>query len=64
VVKSQVIPATTQLFTPNWIIKCMVQNSLGAQWLATYPASAPAGELYGLDIDERAAQLTCFALMM
>jgi hypothetical protein len=30
----------------------------------TYPASAPAGEFYGLDIDERAAQLTCFALMM
>jgi len=137
VVKSEDIPAATQLFTPNWIVKYMVQNSLGAQWLATYPSSAlkeqmeyyiePAEQtdevkaqlaaitpdalnpeeitlidpacgsghilveayelfkaiyqergyqqreipqlileknLYGLDIDERAAQLTSFALMM
>lgn len=40
VVKSEDIPAATQLFTPNWIVKYMVQNSLGAQWLATYPGSA------------------------
>lgn len=39
VVKSEDIPAATQLFTPNWIVKYMVQNSLGAQWLATYPGS-------------------------
>lgn len=39
VVKSADIPAATQLFTPNWIVKYMVQNSLGAQWLATYPDS-------------------------
>ncbi len=137
VVKSEDIPAATQLFTPNWIVKYMVQNSLGAQWLATYPNSKlkeqmdyyiePAEQtdevqaqlkaitptslnpeeltlidpasgsghilveayelfkaiylergyrqrdvaklileknLYGLDIDERAAQLTGFALMM
>lgn len=137
VVKSEDIPAATQLFTPNWIVKYMVQNSLGAQWLATYPGSSlksqmdyyiePAEQtdevnaqlaaitpsslnpeeltlidpasgsghilveaydlfktiylergyrqrdvaklileknLFGLDIDERAAQLTGFALMM
>ena len=137
VVKSEDIPAATQLFTPNWIVKYMVQNSLGAQWLSTYPDSALKGQmayyiepaeqtdkvkaqltaitpdalnpeeltlidpacgsghilveayelfkviylergyqqrqipqlileknLYGLDIDERAAQLTSFALMM
>lgn len=39
VVQSADIPAATQLFTPNWIVKYMVQNSLGAQWLATYPDS-------------------------
>ena len=39
VVKSEDIPAATQLFTPNWIVKYMVQNSLGHQWLATYPDS-------------------------
>jgi len=137
VVKSEDIPAATQLFTPNWIVKYMVQNSLGAIWLATYPDSPlkdtmefyiePAEQppevqaqlaaitpesldpealtlidpacgsghilveaydllkaiylergylqreipllileknLFGLDIDERAAQLTSFALMM
>ena len=137
VVASEDIPAATQLFTPNWIVKYLVQNSLGAQWLATYPHSSireqmdyyiePAEQtdevkaqlksitpstlnsealtlidpasgsghilveayelfraiylergyrqrdvaqlileknLFGLDIDERAAQLTGFALMM
>ncbi len=39
VVKSEDIPAATQLFTPNWIVKYMVQNSLGRKWLATYPGS-------------------------
>ncbi len=137
VLASEDIPAATQLFTPNWIVKYLVQNSLGAQWLATYPHSSireqmdyyiePAEQtdevkaqlksitpstlnsealtlidpasgsghilveayelfraiylergyrqrdvarlileknLFGLDIDERAAQLTGFALMM
>jgi hypothetical protein len=45
VVKSEDIPAATQLFTPNWIVKYMVQNSLGAQWMATYPESALRGEM-------------------
>lgn len=40
VVKSEDIPAATQLFTPNWIVKYLVQNSLGRQWLATYPSSS------------------------
>lgn len=40
VVKSEDIPAATQLFTPNWIVKYLVQNSLGRQWLQTYPDSA------------------------
>ena len=39
VVKSEDIPAATQLFTPNWIVKYLVQNSVGRQWLATYPTS-------------------------
>ena len=37
--KTEDIPAVTQLFTPNWIVKYLVQNSLGAKWLATYPSS-------------------------
>ena len=39
VVKSEDIPAATQLFTPNWIVKYLVQNSVGAYWLGTYPES-------------------------
>ena len=39
VVKSEDIPAATQLFTPNWIVKYLVQNTLGRQWMATYPQS-------------------------
>ena len=45
VVKSEDIPAATQLFTPNWIVKYMVQNSLGANWLATYPESPLKGQM-------------------
>jgi len=37
--KTEDIPAVTQLFTPNWIVKYLVQNSLGAKWLGTYPSS-------------------------
>ena len=45
VVKSEDIPAATQLFTPNWIVKYLVQNSVGRQWLATYPNSDLKGKM-------------------
>lgn len=38
--KSEDIPAVTQLFTPNWIVKYLIQNSLGAKWMRTYPTSS------------------------
>jgi len=38
--KTEDIPAVTQLFTPKWIVKYLVQNSLGAKWMATYPSSS------------------------
>lgn len=31
------IPAVTQLFTPDWIVKYMVENSLGRLWLDSHP---------------------------
>ena len=31
-VPSQDIPAVTQLFTPHWIVRYMVENSLGRRW--------------------------------
>jgi hypothetical protein len=39
VVKSEDIPAATQLFTPNWIVKYMVQNSVGRLWMMANPES-------------------------
>nr|WP_313423711.1 BREX-1 system adenine-specific DNA-methyltransferase PglX [Moraxella sp.] len=39
VVASEDIPAATQLFTPNWIVQYMVQNSVGRQWLQSHPYS-------------------------
>lgn len=39
VVKSEDIPAATQLFTPNWIVQYMVQNSVGRLWLMANPGS-------------------------
>ncbi|EBQ4102574.1 BREX-1 system adenine-specific DNA-methyltransferase PglX, partial [Salmonella enterica] len=45
VVKSEDIPAATQLFTPNWIVQYLVQNSVGRQWLQTYPESPLKGKM-------------------
>lgn len=57
-VKPEDIPAATQLFTPNWIVKYMVQNSLGAQWLATYPDSPIKAQMeYYLEPAEQTAEV-------
>ncbi|QOQ80604.1 MULTISPECIES: BREX-1 system adenine-specific DNA-methyltransferase PglX [Comamonas] len=44
VVKSEDIPAATQLFTPNWIVQYLVQNSVGRLWLMANPSSTLASE--------------------
>ncbi|WKT71814.1 BREX-1 system adenine-specific DNA-methyltransferase PglX [Acinetobacter variabilis] len=44
VVKSEDIPAATQLFTPNWIVKYLVQNSVGRLWMMAQPESTLASE--------------------
>ena len=128
-VKKEDIPAATQLFTPNWIVRYMVDNSLGRLWMLNNQSSTVKADmeyyiqpesmeteflkinspeeislidpacgsghilvyafdllfkiyeehgyigrdipalilkhnLYGIDIDKRAAQLAAFALMM
>lgn len=128
-VKKEDVPAATQLFTPDWIVQYIVDNSLGKFWMERNPNSNLADKLqflvvprdgfsvvednvapdtirymdnsmgsghflvyafdvlmeiyrslgwrdrdaaqnivkfnlYGLDIDERAAQLAYFAVMM
>ena len=45
VVKSADIPAATQLFTPNWIVKYLVQNSVGRLWLQANPGSTLASQM-------------------
>ena len=44
------IPAATQLFTPDWIVRYMVENSLGRLWVESHPNDAlKSGWKYYLD---------------
>lgn len=55
--KKNEIPYATQLFTPDWIVKYMVENSLGRYWVehngdgALYPSDNlyPSDDLYPSD---------------
>ena len=38
-ISAENIPAATQLFTPRWIVRYMVENTLGKLWLSFKPAS-------------------------
>ncbi|MBA4173776.1 MAG: class I SAM-dependent DNA methyltransferase, partial [Hyphomicrobium sp.] len=39
------IPAATQLFTPHWIVRYLVENSLGRLWLLNRPGSKLAEQM-------------------
>ncbi len=39
------IPAATQLFTPHWIVRYLVENSLGRLWLLNRPNSGLAAHM-------------------
>lgn len=39
------IPAATQLFTPHWIVRYLVENSLGRLWLLNRPQSKLAAKM-------------------
>ena len=39
------IPAATQLFTPHWIVRYLVENSLGRLWLLNNPTSKLAQQM-------------------
>ena len=48
------IPAATQLFTPDWIVRYMVENSLGRLWVEGHPDDAlKAGWKYYLEEAEQ-----------
>ena len=38
------IPAATQLFTPDWIVRYLVQNTVGRLWMQNHPDSQLAKE--------------------
>ena len=39
-VTKELIPTLTQVFTPDWIVRYMAENSIGRLWLESYPNSA------------------------
>ncbi len=52
------IPAATQLFTPDWIVHYMVENSLGRLWLEGHPNDALKSEWkYYLDEAEQETEV-------
>ena len=52
------IPAATQLFTPDWIVRYMVENSLGRLWLEGHPnAELRGGWKYYLDEAEQESEV-------
>jgi hypothetical protein len=50
------IPAATQLFTPHWIVRYLVDNSLGRLWMLNRPSSCLVDQMdyYIAPIDEEA----------
>lgn len=48
------IPAATQLFTPHWIVRYLVENSLGRLWMLNHPESRLVDKMdyYITPIDE------------
>ena len=48
------IPAATQLFTPHWIVRYLVENSLGRLWMLNHPASRLVDQMdyYIATVDE------------
>ena len=48
------IPAATQLFTPHWIVRYLVENSLGRLWMLNRPSSRLVDQMdyYIAPVDE------------
>ena len=48
------IPAATQLFTPHWIVRYLVENSVGRLWMLNHPESSLVDQMdyYFAPVDE------------
>lgn len=38
-IRKEEIPAATELFTPSWIVRWIIENSLGRYWIRMHPSS-------------------------
>ena len=49
------IPAATQLFTPHWIVRYLVENSVGRLWMLNHPSSRLVEQMdyYIAPVDEQ-----------
>lgn len=45
VVTKDLIPTLTQVFTPDWIVRYMAENSVGRIWMESYPDSPLRSEM-------------------
>ena len=54
------IPAATQLFTPHWIVRYLVENSLGRLWMLNHPQSRLVDQMdyYIAPVDDETDFLT------
>ena len=53
-IRKEDVPAATQLFTPDWIVRYMVENSLGRLWIEGHPnEELESGWKYYLDEAEQ-----------
>ncbi|PPH10481.1 restriction endonuclease [Rathayibacter sp. AY1G1] len=53
------IPAATQLFTPHWIVRYLVENTLGRLWMLNHPGSRLVDQMdyYVAPVNEEASFL-------
>ena len=54
-VKTEDVPAATQLFTTDWVVRYMVDNSLGKYWIERNPQSSLRGKLKYLAVPKSGA---------
>ena len=59
-IKKEDVPSATQLFTPKWIVKYMVDNSLGKLWIESNTKSNLSSDLeYYLDKNSNESENNC-----
>ncbi|MBF1269544.1 MAG: restriction endonuclease, partial [Oribacterium parvum] len=57
-ISKEEVPAVTQLFTPDWIVRYMVENSLGRLWVEGHPNDElKAGWKYYLEEAEQESEV-------